>query len=113
MPGPVSQSYDPCPFDAEGWRRKLAKAGNRYFVLKIDDVFEHLGEDLDVFDSLLATIEEGRQKQGKTPALSYRVYARHWPKADEVQAKMEECLGHPIGEPYKLPEDDEGEEPTR
>ena len=106
MPGPVSQSHDPDPFDGEQWRHKLAATGNRYFVLKIADAFRYLDHhELESLDELLAIIEEGREADDKPSALSYWVYARHWPGAAAVKKRMELGLGHAIGLPYEVPEE--------
>jgi hypothetical protein len=105
MPGPVSQSYDPDPFDPDEWHRQLAANGNRYFVLKIEDVFKYLAPDeIRELDAMLEIICRRREAAGKPRALSYWVYARHWPKAQAIREEMENALGRPIGQPYAIDE---------
>lgn len=102
MPGPVSQSYDP-PSIRQRWMSTMSSQGFRYFVLKAKDVFSALDEDeLEHLDYIMRKIESYRLGQGKPPARSFWVYARHWPKADEVRILMEQLLGITLGQPYSV-----------
>jgi hypothetical protein len=102
MPGPVSQSFN--PFDGSlkrNWHAKLRSSGFRYIVFKVPDVFSALNaQEIELLDMMLAKIEGHRESQGKVPAHSYWVFARHWPGADQIKSLMEKLFGHEVGGPY-------------
>lgn len=78
----------------EKWGKKLKIRGLKFFVIKIDDLFEALDDrNIECFDKLLGAIEYYRIKKGKDPNNNYYIVNRDEPYANEVKNIIEENEG--------------------
>ena len=92
MPGPVSQS-NPGPPDLtmrEAWQKEIDAKGLKYFVIKIEDLFDALDdEEIECFNYFLRRNEQRRVFKGKKPFNEYWVVNRDEGYAGQVKRIIE------------------------
>lgn len=72
------------------WLEDLKKDNIKFFVLKIEDLFNAFSEEeAEIFDDLLARHEKYRISLGKKPNNKYWIVNRDEPYADEVKKIIE------------------------
>ncbi len=78
----------------EEWLQELESSKLKYFVLKIEDLFNALSdEEIELLDSLLVKNEQYLIKLGKKVNNKYWVVNRDEPYADQIKKIIEDNEG--------------------